>query len=76
MHEHWGKSFFCPMDNKMISPYTEWCIGKCPCLMHNFLQNKHMVHKVYAVIRFVGILLKYPFYAKLCSGGFNNLFLT
>jgi len=29
---NWGKSFFCPMDKKRNSPYTEWCIGKCPVL--------------------------------------------
>jgi len=30
MHENWGKSLFCSMDKKMISPHTEWCIGKSP----------------------------------------------
>jgi len=28
MHENWDKSFFCPMDKKMISPHIEWCFEK------------------------------------------------
>jgi len=35
-----SKSFFCPIGKKMISPYIEWCIRKCPFSVfgaHNFL---------------------------------------
>jgi len=27
------------MDKKMISPYIEWCIGKCPCLCTIFFKS-------------------------------------
>ena len=29
MHKNGDKSFFCPMDKKMVSTHIEYCIGKC-----------------------------------------------
>jgi len=57
VHENWGKSLFCPMDKKMISPYrllllhVYWMVyWKVSWFINNFLQNystwylKFMLH--------------------------------
>ena len=46
VHKHWGKSFFCPMDKKMISPHG---VLEQDLVCAHFLQNKYKFPKVYAL---------------------------
>ena len=74
MHENWGKSFFHPMDKKIISPHIEWCIGKCPGFCTIFLKTSTWYLSFFFVTRvsyFSGIrFFLLHFYAQTLLWGF------
>jgi len=75
MHENWGKSFFCPMDKKMISPNIEWFIGIFPQLCTIFVKTSTIYLKLCLITQLFILLGNFGFFSifmpNLCSGGFN-----
>ena len=61
--ENLGRSFFCPMDKKMIFPHIEWFIGKCPGLCTIFFILSHSTQSLCCITQ----LFRFPFLCPNCA---------